>query len=94
LIDEFTIMDHGKDVLALGADQARERYQKITARFASLAPEIDFPGALHVRRRGRELEMIANGGGPQIIEQLRRLSPEYLNSEALTLEEVFVATLK
>src|SRR5229473_2086694 len=33
LIDEFTIMDQGRTVLALGADQARERYQKIRARF-------------------------------------------------------------
>ena len=94
LIDEFTIMDHGRDVLTLSADQARSRYQKIRARFPGAAPETNFPGALQVRRTGRELELIANGGGPQILEQLRRLSPESLTSEALTLEEVFVATLK
>src|SRR5215510_9138633 len=29
LIDEFTIMDAGRSVLSLNADQARERYQKI-----------------------------------------------------------------
>ena len=29
-----------------------------------------------------------------VVEQLRRLGPESLTSEALTLEEVFVATLK
>src|SRR5947207_6837173 len=34
LIDKFTIMDKGKDVLTLEADQARNRYQKIRARFA------------------------------------------------------------
>jgi len=94
LIDEFTIMDKGRNVLTLGADQARERYQKIRARFSERAPTIEFPGALHVRRTGRELELIANGGGPQIVEQLRGLGPESLTSEALTLEEVFVATLK
>lgn len=94
LIDEFTIMDHGHDVLTLGADQARDRYQKIRARFASSVPETNFPGALHIKRNGRELELIANGGGPEIIEKLRALSPESLTSEALTLEEVFVATLK
>jgi len=94
LIDEFTIMDQGRDVLTLGADQARDRYQKIRARFATTAPETDLPGALHIRRNGRELELIANGGGAQIMEKLRDLSPESLTSEALTLEEVFVATLK
>ena len=35
-----------------------------------------------------------NGGGPEIVAQIRQLSPETLTSEALTLEEVFVATLK
>ena len=35
LIDEFTIMDGGRAVLSLDADQARQRYQKIRARFAS-----------------------------------------------------------
>src|SRR6267378_1709144 len=91
LIDEFTIMDHGRAVLSLDADEARGRYQKIRARFQHQAPTIDFKGTLHVRRNGRELEIIANGAGPQLIEQLRNLSPESLTTESLTLEEVFVA---
>jgi len=94
LIDEFTLIDHGRDVLTLDADQARSRYQKIRARFSEPAPAIEFKGALHSRRNGRELEIIANGEGAQIMETLRRLSPESLTAEALTLEEVFVATLK
>jgi len=94
LIDAFTIMERGKAVLSLGADEARERYQKIRARFPQQAPEIEFKGALQTRRNGRELELVANGEGAQIMEQLRKLTPESLTSEALTLEEVFVATLK
>jgi ABC-2 type transport system ATP-binding protein len=94
LIDEFTIVDKGHDVLTLQADVARDRYQKIRARFPQQPPAVEFKGALHVRRNGRELELIANGEGPQIVEVLRKLSPESLTSEALTLEEVFVATLK
>lgn len=94
LIDEFTIMDAGRMVLSLEADAARERYQKIRVRFSQPAPEREFPGALQVRRSGRELELIANGGSARIMEELRALSPESLTSEALTLEEVFVATLK
>src|SRR5207253_1614830 len=42
LIDEFTLMDQGRDVLTLGADEARSRYQKIRARFASEAPPVEF----------------------------------------------------
>ena len=94
LIDEFTIMDAGRSVLALNADQARQRYQKIRARFPQPAPTLEFKGAMHTRRNGRELELIVNGEGPQILEKLKSLSPESLTSESLTLEEVFVATLK
>jgi ABC-2 type transport system ATP-binding protein len=94
LIDEFTIMDNGRDVLTLGADRARERYQKIRARFPVDPPVMEFKGALKVSRRGRELELIANGEGAALVEQLRRFSPESLTAEALTLEEVFMATLE
>lgn len=94
LIDEFTLMDQGRDVLTLGADEARSRYQKIRARFVNEAPPVEFKGALDLRRHGRELEVIVNGKGPQILETLQRLGPESLTTEALTLEEVFVATLK
>src|SRR5216683_6006804 len=46
LIDEFTIMDQGRNVLTLGADEARQRYQKIRARFSQPAPAFDFKAAL------------------------------------------------
>ena len=94
LIDEFTIMDRGRAVMSLGADEARERYQKIRARFSQVPPARDFPGALHVKRDGRELELIANGGADGIVEQLRGMGPEEVVREGLTLEEVFVAALK
>jgi ABC-2 type transport system ATP-binding protein len=94
LIDEFTIMDRGRNVLTLGADDARQRYQKIRARFAGAAPELKLEGALNIRKTGREVEVIANGGGDRICEELRRLAPESLTSEALSLEEIFVAALK
>jgi len=94
LIDEFTLIDRGRDLLTLEADQARSRYQKIRARFSDPAPSVEFKGALHLRREGRELEIIANGESAQILEILRRLGPVSLTTEALTLEEVFVATLK
>ena len=94
LIDEFTIIDRGRAVLTLESDQARERYQKIRARFAQSPPELDLRAALRVRREGRELELIVNGSGPELMERLRQHNPEALSTEALTLEEIFVATLK
>jgi ABC-2 type transport system ATP-binding protein len=94
LIDEFTIMDAGQAVLTLSADDARDRYRKIRARFAESIPDLDLSAALHVRRMGRELELVANGGGPALIEALKSHQPESLTTESLTLEEIFVATLK
>ena len=94
LIDEFTIMDRGHAVLTLEADDARERYQKIRVRFAHGVPELDLSAALHVRRTGRELDLIVNGQGPVILERLQAQHPETLTTESLSLEEIFVATLK
>jgi ABC-2 type transport system ATP-binding protein len=94
LIDEFTILDRGRAVLTLDSDQARQRFQKIRARFPQSPPELDLKTALLVRRNGRELEVIANGTSLELVERLRQHNPEALSIEALTLEEIFVATLK
>src|SRR3984893_4798876 len=94
LIDEFTIIDRGRVVATLDSDHARQRYQKIRARFAQAPPELDFGAALRVHREGRELELIVNGTGPELLERLREHNPEALTTEALTLEEIFVTTLK
>jgi ABC-2 type transport system ATP-binding protein len=94
LIDEFTIIDQGRAVLTLDADEARTRYQKIRVRFKEPPPELDLTGTLRVTRTGRELELIVNGGGPELLRRLEAQKPEAVSSEALTLEEIFVATLK
>lgn len=94
LIDEFTIIDAGREVLHLEADAARERYQRIRARFPGEPPAFAHPGLLRSRRDGRELEIIANGQSAALVEQLRALQPEALTTEALTLEEIFMATLQ
>jgi ABC-2 type transport system ATP-binding protein len=94
LIDEFTIVDRGHAVLTLQADDARNRYQRIRVRFAEAPPELDLTGALRVHRAGRELELIVNGGGPELLKRIETHKPEALSTESLTLEEIFVATLK
>src|SRR5271156_588043 len=87
LIDEFTIIENGRAALTLEADEARSRYKKIRARFTGAAPVVDFPAAKHIRREGRELELTVNGGSDAVLQQLQRLNPEALTTEALTLEE-------
>ncbi len=93
LIDEFTIIDQGREVLTLDADAARARFQKIYARFASEPATLDLGGARLLQRRGREIEIIVNGNAADVIERLRARSPEAIETEALTLEEIFVTSL-
>jgi ABC-2 type transport system ATP-binding protein len=94
LIDQFTIIEHGRSVLTMDADTARERYQKIYARFPGEPGALDLAGARVVRRRGRELEVMVNGNAADVMARLQAQSPESLTTEALTLEEIFVATLQ
>jgi ABC-2 type transport system ATP-binding protein len=93
LIDEFTIIDQGREVLTLEADAARERYTRIRARFAGEPPVLTLERA-RTLRRGRDLEIIANGDTADVLAQVKALSPEALTTEALTLEEIFVSTLQ
>jgi len=85
LIDEFTLIDGGRDVLTLEADAARDRYQKIHARFAQASPEFDLKTALKVRQSGRELDVIVNGDRQNVLDYLRSHNPESLTMESLTL---------
>lgn len=94
LIDEFTIIDRGREVLTMAADEARARYQKIQVRFANDPGPLDVPGARTLRRQGRTLEVAVNGNGTRVYHELRARAPEALAIEALTLEEIFVSTLQ
>jgi ABC-2 type transport system ATP-binding protein len=92
LIDQFTIIDQGRELLAMNADEARERFKKIRVRFPEIPSKLNFPGALRVQQVGREMEILANGNSEQLLEQLRTMRPEELRCEALSLEEIFVAS--
>jgi len=94
LIDEFAIMDNGRAALVMEADAARNKYKKIRARFRHEPPRLDLPGVLNERRLGREIELVANGASETILQQLQALSPESLSTESLTLEDIFMVSLK
>ena len=92
LIDEFTIIAQGRNLLTMEADQARNRFCKIRARFAAPPLGLALTGAINVRQTGRELEMIGNGNTKELVEILRAQKPEELRCEPLSLEEIFVAS--
>ncbi len=93
LIDEFTIIDGGRDVLTLEADAARERFQRVHATFAREDAVPDLAGSGAIRRQGRSLEIVIPGNAAGVVDRLRAHSPETLSVEALSLEEIFVAAL-
>jgi ABC-2 type transport system ATP-binding protein len=91
LIDEFTIIEQGRELLTLSTDDARNRFQKITARFNETPAGLALKGAMNIRQSGREFEILANGNREEILAELRSRQPEELRCDSLTLEEIFVA---
>ena len=92
LIDEFTIIEQGRELLTMAADDARDRFRKIRARFSQPPSGLDLAGALNVRQSGREIEIVANGNSEQLLETLRSRQAEELRCDSLTLEEIFIAS--
>lgn len=92
LIDEFTIIEEGRELLTMAADEARERFKKIHARFSQAPVNLPTTGVLRLKQSGREVEMLANGNSAELIAALQHLKPEELRVEALSLEEIFVAS--
>ena len=91
LIDEFTIIEGGKNLLTMDADAARDRFKKIRARFPS-ETKLNLSAALNVKQSGREVEILTNGNSEQLLAELKSHSPEEVKVEALSLEEIFVAS--
>src|SRR5882724_1128075 len=91
LIDEFTIIEKGKELLTMPADAARDRFQKIQASFEYPPEGLDLSGALSVRESGRDLEILVDGKRDFIMDQLRARKPDELQCHSLSLEEIFVA---
>src|SRR5690242_12219315 len=95
LIDEFTIIEDGRAVLSSDADRARDRYQKVYARFAApLRGTLDLGAARVLKQNGREIEVLAEGDAERVVERLKTRSAEMIKTESLTLEEIFVAALQ
>ena len=91
LIDEFTIIEQGRELLTMAADQARDRFQKIRVSFLKPPAGLDLAGALNVRQSGLDMEILADGNREKLLERLQACHPEELRCDSLSLEEIFVA---
>lgn len=95
LIDHFTVLNQGRAVLTADADAARSKFRRLRAEFADAAPdESQFKDARSVRRKGRTLELIVNGNGDALSDQLRAHHPLQVSTESLTLEEIFLTAVQ
>jgi ABC-2 type transport system ATP-binding protein len=94
LIDEFTIIDQGRALLSMAADDARARFKQIRARFVEPPGELWLPpGALDVKRGERDVVILANGNSARLVDSLRTdHRVEEVSEESLSLEEIFVAS--
>ncbi|HTH48139.1 MAG TPA: ABC transporter ATP-binding protein [Candidatus Limnocylindria bacterium] len=95
LIDRFTVLDQGKAVLTADADEARAKFRRLRARFEGDAPAVnEFSTAKSVKRDARSLELIVNGNGDELLVKLRGMKPVEVTTESLTLEEIFMASVR
>ena len=91
LIDEFTIIDEGKNRFTLETEEARKRFKRIRLLFESEPPEIESNGTLQIHTNRSEVEVCTSQYTAELEERLRGYQPELLTVENLSLEEIFIA---
>ena len=95
LIDRFTVVDQGRAILTARADDARARFRRVRAEFEGEAPAGSiFREARSVRHSGRSLELVVDSDAGLLLERLRSHGPVRVEEESLTLEEIFLNTVK
>jgi ABC-2 type transport system ATP-binding protein len=95
IADQIAIIDRGRTVVTGALDDLRERYQQIRMVFDGDAPQAVFraPGAGRVRRQGRVLTVMANGGAETIVDEATALHPLSVEVVPVTLKEIFLETV-
>jgi ABC-2 type transport system ATP-binding protein len=93
LIDEFTVVESGRDRLTLEAERARERFKRIRLRFPGEPPAIQDREVRHANRAGREVALTTFDFSEPLRARLEALRPEAMEVENLTLEEIFIAVV-
>jgi ABC-2 type transport system ATP-binding protein len=92
IVDEFTVVQAGRDVLTMNADDARGRYKWIRGWFDERAPEsVPIRTVRPVRREGRMVEMLVDRESEAASQWLTAVGASRVEAQALSLEEIFVA---
>ncbi len=92
LIDEFTIIDQGRELLTSETEAARRRYNRLRVRFSSSPPSITEPSILKTTVEGRELELTIDSNTEQIRSEIAKYEPVEIREDSLSLEDIFLIT--
>ena len=94
LIDEFTIMDRGRELVTMETDQAREQYKRLVMVFHETPAAPDLPGVMDCQIEGREMELWIKGDEAPVRAWAESHKPDSIESQAMTLEEIFLSNVK
>ncbi|MDC0325199.1 ABC transporter ATP-binding protein [bacterium] len=95
LIDEFTIIEQGKELLTLPTEQAQSEFKRLRCRFPEPPPRcFKHPSVLEYQQDGRQVEIILRGETTPARQWAESLSPESLTIDSLSLEDILLATVK
>ena len=92
LIDAFTIIDRGRQIVTVTSDEARRRFKKVLLLFDDTPPTVSEPFILTSEPFGRELQLTVRGFSPDVERQLRGYSPISMQTEDLSMEDIFIAS--
>ncbi len=93
--DRIAVLDDGKIRLEGSLEQLKRELRRVTAVFDDDPPqELDLPGAIDFRVRGRVATVVARGDDAALEAQARRQGATQVDVEALDLEEILVSYLR
>jgi ABC-2 type transport system ATP-binding protein len=77
-------------------DDLKSQYRRILLVFDGEPPRelADFPGADHVRRRGRTASLLAHADVEGVVDRIRGLRPLSVEVRPITLKELFLDHVK
>jgi ABC-2 type transport system ATP-binding protein len=91
VVDDFTLVEGGRDVLTLNADDARARYQRIRGWFEARTPEtVPVATVRPPRHEGRMVELVVSSAGDEASAWLKSAGAERVEAAAMSLEEIFL----
>lgn len=94
IVDEFTIVHGGRDLMTLGSDEARGRYRRIRAWFDDRTPDsLPIRTIKPAKREGRMVEVLVDHEPDEARNWLTAVGASRVEASALSLEEIFLTAL-